>query len=147
MGQSPQTVGHIYPSKVGYRDRHKIFGSGNFHWAGWKPQGCMAGKGWFALSTAFTPLSLSYQSILSSSFIAVRQLLPNKVWVWDEQLLSAHMHSSQSSPAQVNEHTQEMSCITSPSRLVLMLPRTGPFSSKTSSTSCCGMVEEKRNKK
>lgn len=144
MGQPPQTVGHIYASKAGYRDRHKIFGSGNFHWAGWKPQGCMEGKGLFPLSSVFIPLSLPYQSTLSSAFTAVKQLLPSKVCMWDEQLLSAHVHSS-GSPAQVNKHTQEMIFITFSSRLVLMSGH-GPFSSKTSSTSCCGMVEEKRNK-
>lgn len=99
----------------------------------------MEGKGLFPLSSVFIPLSLPYQRTLSSAFTAVNQLLPSKVCMWDEQLLSAHVHSS-GSPAQVNKHTQEMIFITFSSRLVLMSGH-GPFSSKTSSTSCCGMVE------
>lgn len=136
MGRKPQTVGHIHPSKainteIGLQPlAHKISAELTA-----KP-----GAVWQGRDCLLYPV-LSY-------YAPVRRLLPNKACMRDEHLLSAHMHSSLRPQARVNKRTWEMTCITSSSRLVLILPRTKPgFFSKISINSCCGMLKKKGNKK
>lgn len=137
MGRNPQTVGHIHPSKaintgIGLQPLvHEISAELTA-----KP-----GAVWQGRDCLLYPV-LSY-------YAPVRRLLPNKACVCDEQLLSAHMHSSLRPQARVNKRTWEMTCITSSSRLVLILPRTWPvvFFLKSAVTHAAECLRRKETKK